>query len=348
MKKKNDFLYIVIGIMTLALSVIGATYAYYTFTDTTTENITGDMATITFNLKVDRMTTGDITSGLVPLSNTMVESATVGTNNETCIDDNGNAVCQIYRITVENAGTAGMFLDGYVTLTGGSGTATDYADSPTTMRWAQAFCEETSSTNLACTTAGKTTTSVTNTTGSGLATNWGVVEKTIDEENDILKGDINYVIGSNSKPLLTTKIGGIVSTAKNGTISGNSYDGIDTNFIRTSIHADGNGYTQVNDVTSALVYNEFLSASDGTSNNPTGGSGETYTDSQVYYIVVWLAETGTNQMKTETTQGNVADNNSEGAMFFSGNVTFVSAQGSEVTATFSQYTPVAPDTVNQG
>ena len=50
--KKQNLLYTIIGVMTLAFSVIGATYAYYTFSKTTTENITGDMATITFNLKV--------------------------------------------------------------------------------------------------------------------------------------------------------------------------------------------------------------------------------------------------------------------------------------------------------
>ena len=107
-----------------------------------------------------------------------------------------------------------------------------------------------------------------------------------------------------------------------------------------------NKYTQAGDITSALVYNEFLSAKD-TVDNPVGGSSSIYTDSQVYYIVVWLAETGTNQMKAETTPNTTGtpDNNPEGAMFFSGKVTFVSAQGSEVTATFAGHVRVNPNTI---
>ena len=111
-------------------------------------------------------------------------------------------------------------------------------------------------------------------------------------------------------------------------------------FIRLSNHDLTTTYDQTRDITSALVYNEYLSAKNDTA-NPEGGSSATYTDSQVYYIVVWLLETGADQTATTTGAGTPTKS---GLGFFSGNVTFNSAQGSEVTATFSGWTAVNPDT----
>lgn len=338
--KKQSVLYAVIGIMTLVVTTIGATFAYYTATRSNTNQIKGNMATITFDLAVTKMTTVDETKGgLIPMSNTMVESALEGTdtNNdstkEICVDNNSNAVCQVYKITVSNTGTASMFLDGYVTLAGGSGTPTDNgenATNKTTMRWAQAFCDETSGTISNCTTVGKTTTGATTTTtaeqvtavSSGITADWATLDNTSD------------TTGFNNTNIKTTGV-----TAKGG-ISGNPYDIINRNYIRISDHTASSGYTQSADITSALVYNEYLSAKNDTA-NPEGGSSATYTDSQVYYIVVWLLETGADQTATTTGAGTPTKS---GLGFFSGNVTFNSAQGSEVTATFSGWTAVNPDT----
>lgn len=364
-KKENKrMIYLVIGLLTLILSTAGATYAYFTATDSVDDVITGNMATIEFDLAVTKMTTYDDeksatnspgTRGLIPMSNSMVEYAVnVGarTVNGTsanpagkiCQDDNGNAVCQIYKITVTNTGTAGMFLDGYVTLTGGTGTPTDldilkqqqqYANlgtkNATTMRWSQVFCNETSGTISGCTTAGKTTTSVaTGANKQGIdGSNWATIINTgtttaaTKNTNQIL---IDFIDNAQtSKPGITTK----------ATIAGSEYDVINTNFIRISDHSgSSSNYTRTADVTSALMFNEFLSPSDGTANNPAGGSSASYTDSQVYYIVVWLSETGTNQTLTEA---------ADRVGFFNGVVKFISAQGSEVTATFTDYTSVPSD-----
>ena len=109
-KENKKMIYLVIGLLTLILSTAGATYAYFTATDTDADTITGNMATISFDLAVTKMTTVDEEKpdnanarGLIPLSNSMVEYAvanqSVGSNG-ICKDDNGNAVCQIYKITV--------------------------------------------------------------------------------------------------------------------------------------------------------------------------------------------------------------------------------------------------------
>ena len=321
---KNNILYAVISILTLIITVTGATFAYYTATASNNATITGNMATVTFGLTVTKSTTVDETrGGLIPMTNSMVEQAlTANASDNTkgiCVDDNGNAVCQVYKITVLNTGSASMFVDGYVTLTGGSGNPTDDATSPTTMRWAQAFCRETSNKVTSCTTAGTATVRQT----SGLT--WTALGSSGSAQHDTAE--------------IKSAFGGVTGTA---TIADNTYSAINTNYIRISKHTENATYKQTTDVTSALVYNQFINAKDTNTANNTGDSGTTFTDAQVYYIVVWLSETGTNQTvgsggaKVPTTPNN----------FYRGTVTFITSQGSEVTATFTDYTAVTPDTVS--
>lgn len=319
-KKKENILYMVIGVMTLMVAIIGATFAYFTATASNNTTIKGNMATISFDVSVTKKTTVDESKGgLIPMTNSMVEKAvTNASNNGICVDDNGNAVCQIYKITVTNSGTASMFVDGYVTLTGGSGNSTDYPTATTTMRWSQAFCSETSNNLTSCTTAGTATARQNESTGF----TWTALGSVSDSQADVaeIKDVFSNVTGT-------------------GTIQANSYSIINTNYIRVSKHS-GTGYQQQADVTSALVYNQYLSPNDGSSTNNTGDSSTTYVDAQVYYIVVWLSETGTNQTAGSGETNVPATTNN----FFQGTVTFNSAQGSEVTATFAGYTTVTPDT----
>ena len=224
-----------------------------------------------------------------------------------------------------------MKFDGYVTLTGGSGVSTDYTTATTTMRWAQIFCSETNGTPGACTTAGITTTRATTANSiTGIDASWTALG--LDGESQADDEEIQ-----DNKTTVTSS----------GTTQGNSYDIIKMNYIRVSKHT-GTRYTQVDDVTSALVYNQYLNAKDDDAGNDTGDSynsnstttDKTYKDAQVYYIAVWLSETGTNQ--TIGSGGTSVPN--ETANFFQGSVTFISAQGSEVTATFAGYDVVTPDT----
>ena len=371
-EQKNNgrgIFYGVIGVATLVVAIIGATFAYFTATATNSTNITGNMATVSFGLDVRKVTKADETKGgMIPMSNTMVEAAINGTNPDTpkkdtdsaqqiCVDDNGNAVCQIYKIAVSNNGTAGMFLDGYVSLTGGSNataskvpedttaemwTKLGEADTKTTMRWAQVFCTGTDNQLTKCTTKGKSTTRATG--DKGISTDWDALG--IDTATDAANtGSIGFARSQ-------IKTSGITA---DGTISGNTYPIVNTNFIRISDHKLASGadtdasvdkYTRTDDVTSALVFNQRIDPKGtGTPVDATLASSDstmTYTDSQVYYIVVWLAETGKNQTagNADVTTG-AADGT--GLSFFKGTVAFSSAQGSEVTATFSGYTAVKSD-----
>lgn len=329
----SNVFYAVVGVATLMIAVIGATFAYYTATATNATALKGNMATISFDLDVKKVTDKDDTKGgLIPMSNNMMEQAL--TKNASvpgkgiCVDDNGNAVCQVYKITVVNTSTASMFLDGYVTLSGGSGVAADYTATTankTTMRWAQVFCSaETSNLVTSCTTAGDSTVRSTNKITFVALGGTGVKSDSLNKgEIKSARSDVVYA----------------QDNANAAQIQGNKYEVIKQNYIRVSDHvADNYTYRRASDTTSALVYNQYLDANDGNSGNNSGTSSTTFKDAQVYYIVVWLSENGHNQTQGATDASANLDD------FFQGNVTFISAQGSEVTATFSGHTRVAPNT----
>ena len=306
--KKKKTTYMIISIAVMIISIAGATFAYFTSSQTNNSAIGGNMANITFDLNVVKKTNVDETKGgLIPMTNAMIEKAVSNSNNKgICVDNNGNPVCQIYKITVTNNSSASMFVDGYVTLSGGSGEPADYTDSPTTMRWAQLFCTESNNSLSSCTTAGSSTARQTDTIS------WNALGTGTGHDTIEIKDSYNDV-----KTI--------------GTISDNSYDIINTNYIRVSKHT-GTNYNRDDDVTSALVFSQYLPANDNT-NNDTGDSNTTYVDSQVYYIVVWLSENGHNQ--TAGSGGTNVPNSTDN--FFNGSTTFISSEGSKVTATFAGY-----------
>lgn len=293
--------YGVIGVATLVVAIIGATFAYFTATGSAGENvIKGNMATITFNVEVEKVTTVDETKGgMIPMSNSMVHAA-VSNAAGACLDANGNAVCQIYKVTVTNTGTASLFLDGYTTLTDTTGgTPTDAGGAEgvankTVMRWAQVFQN-----NSSYSTGGSTTTGMTGVTAFDTLDAPTLTDSS-GKNNDNIKTAWADVRGS-------------------GSLNNSSYDVIGRNYIRISNHTANAAYARDTDVTSGLVYNQYLA--------PAGTSG----NSVEIFFVVWLSETGTNQNPA----------NAEAALgFFGGKVTFVSGTGSEVTATFSSYSRV--------
>lgn len=323
--------YGVIGVATLVVAIIGATFAYFTASATAINNITGNMATISMDLAITKLVDPGETSGMIPMSNNMVETAVSGKQGETtktnatCVDDNGNAVCQIYKVTITNNSSATMFTDGYIALTGGSGTPKDYTyttgdnKNSTTMRWAQVFPSDATTTPTA---TSKFTTAGTQQLGNTDETKQTIAA--IDNSTD--------TTGFNKANILTTASD--VTGTKN--ISGNDYAVVNKNFIRVSDHAMADNalsttFTRTADITSTLVLSQQLQPSSNTSAN-----------SMTYYFVVWLSETGTNQNVIEDGASDTA-RAASAKNFFNGVVAFVSAQGSEVTATFSGYTAVASD-----
>lgn len=329
--------YGVIGVATLVVAIIGATFAYFTASQSNNNIITGNMASVNFGLKVEPVVNPGLTTGIIPMSNTMVEKA-VSNSGKVCKDDNGNAVCQIYKITVSNSSTATMFVDGYVALAGGSGIPTDTTSqkkNKTTMRWAQVF-----------------------TTDSGATYSTAGDQILGDDDEKVTYATLdaptaNDATGFNATNIKTSASDVVKAASESDavTISENKYATVKTNFIRTSDHtitagnpgtsvdtieSTTNPFNRTDDVTSMLVLSQQLQPNDN-----QAGSGK---DEVVYYIVVWLSETGTNQTANASTgTGTLATTNPANANFFNGTVAFLSAQGSEVTATFSGYTAVRSD-----
>ncbi len=105
--------YLFIGCMILSLLIVGGTYAYFTASAKDEETVNGNAATVSFGLEVERVTTIDMAFGLLPMKNNQAPGAA----NKKCLDDFGNAGCQIYKITVKADSDTVMFLDGYVETT---------------------------------------------------------------------------------------------------------------------------------------------------------------------------------------------------------------------------------------
>lgn len=128
-------------ILILFLSVTGATYAYLYATATDVGTITGNMATVNFDLNVERvfpLDSSENTGVMVPqLSTSGSNSSPLGSALKSgCIDGNGNVVCQVYKITVRNnGGTATLVVDGTVSFYGNVELTTDISSVMPSLSW---------------------------------------------------------------------------------------------------------------------------------------------------------------------------------------------------------------------
>ena len=109
-KSVTGFFYGVIGVATLVVAIIGATFAYFTATAEDTNTIQGEAANTGLSLEVTHLSTGAV-GGLIPLNTTDLQKAVTGDtaatgDPKTCLDSNNNSICQIYSIKVINEGNS--------------------------------------------------------------------------------------------------------------------------------------------------------------------------------------------------------------------------------------------------
>lgn len=122
--------YGVIGVATLIVAIIGATFAYFSVSANITNN--SDIAGSTVELS-DTTITGTLTRetpstvSMVPLKTSDLQKGITGEGGQQCIDANGAKVCDIYTLTINNTSNAPVSLAGKLAIT-----ATDMAD----LRWA--------------------------------------------------------------------------------------------------------------------------------------------------------------------------------------------------------------------
>ena len=124
MNKKK--LYMIVGIILLIISIAGSAYSYYSLVWVNENSVYGTASgSASMNLKVEKISIGAIGS-LIPVDNdtTTLTKAVVGeanTNfddNKRCIDKNGYAACQIYKVTLTNKSSIALVVSGGVSLKG--------------------------------------------------------------------------------------------------------------------------------------------------------------------------------------------------------------------------------------
>lgn len=129
--KKTILIYSIVGVAILILLVSSATYAYFS-AQTEDSSIQGGTASAAdLKLVVEKISTS-AKDKLIPLDNDTVSlttaakgygfSGTTYDSTKSCIDKNGYSVCQVYKITVTNNGSATVALNGGVTYLEGENT----------------------------------------------------------------------------------------------------------------------------------------------------------------------------------------------------------------------------------
>lgn len=152
-KQEHDFRNIVLtflGVFIILAAVSGGTFAYYAFSASNNNTITGTAATASLNLTVAKISP-TTTGPLVPQLETGLKTAVTSG----CVDGNGNKVCMVYSITITNKSTA--------TATVGASLAFQYASSSkfTNLKWKVLSADPTSNTAVTLGTTNSATTSAT-------------------------------------------------------------------------------------------------------------------------------------------------------------------------------------------
>ena len=134
-RKGSGVFYAVVGVATLVVAIIGATFAFFSATATNSDAIVGGTATgnnIALAVKPIAPVTEGRTENMIPMLENNLQDGLTGTGGKSCIDSNGNTVCQVYKVTVTNNGATAVKLDATLNLTTakGSGEGTG-----TNMKW---------------------------------------------------------------------------------------------------------------------------------------------------------------------------------------------------------------------
>lgn len=99
----------VIGVATLVVAIIGATFAFFSASTNSAVNAV-NVSSTTLGLGYDDTTGTLLKTNLIPAIPRIATYAALdqdGSNNtnEQCVDDNGNSVCSVYQFTVTNTST---------------------------------------------------------------------------------------------------------------------------------------------------------------------------------------------------------------------------------------------------
>lgn len=111
-RKGPGVFYAVVGVATLVVAIIGATFAYFSASATNNAVITGTTSEAA-NLALEVKKLDTATGGLIPMYDNL---AGKGVKNN-CTDSNNNTVCHVYEIKLTN-GKSPVDINGTLSFTG--------------------------------------------------------------------------------------------------------------------------------------------------------------------------------------------------------------------------------------
>lgn len=102
-RKGPGVFYAVVGVATLVVAIIGATFAYFSASTTNNTDVKGSTASgASLSMVITRVSDAGTAANMIPMLTTDLQKGVTGTSSKSCIDANGNTVCQVYKITVTN------------------------------------------------------------------------------------------------------------------------------------------------------------------------------------------------------------------------------------------------------
>ena len=114
-RKDGGMFFGILGVATLLITIVGATYAYFTATASNNNVIQGNAAVTGIDLVVEKIS-NEPDAGLIPMLDSDIQKGVTGTDSNICVDSNGNAVCQLYKVTVTNRSEAAVSLNSTLTI----------------------------------------------------------------------------------------------------------------------------------------------------------------------------------------------------------------------------------------
>ena len=103
----------VVGVATLVVAIIGATFAYFSASAVGDNNIEVTAYEFNADVQVEEVykTRTDAAKNLIPLTDANLLTAI---NNAGCVDKNGYQACAVYKVTITNYGEADITLNGSI------------------------------------------------------------------------------------------------------------------------------------------------------------------------------------------------------------------------------------------
>ncbi len=113
LQNKNKFIYLGLTLIVLIFSITGATYAYFALTASNNTTITGTVGGATLSLTVTKSFPTSTTNMVPQLESTLDDAIST---TYSCVDGNGNVVCQVYKAVIKNTGTTSAELTGTISF----------------------------------------------------------------------------------------------------------------------------------------------------------------------------------------------------------------------------------------